>query len=158
MRAKIDNTLKNSKCRLFGERDETVNQIINECSKLAQKEFKNKHDWVGKVIHWELCKKVKFRHTTKWYMQKPETVLENETYQIFLNLEIQMGHLILARKPGLVLPNKRNLSYSGFSCPNRPQNEIKSERKQKAGQISGPCQRYEKAVEHESDNNTSRSW
>ena len=25
-------------CRMYGERNETVSQIINECSKLAQKE------------------------------------------------------------------------------------------------------------------------
>ena len=25
--------------------------IISECSKLAQKEYKTRHDWVDKVIH-----------------------------------------------------------------------------------------------------------
>ena len=25
--------------------------------KLAKKEYKARHDWVGKVIHWEMCKK-----------------------------------------------------------------------------------------------------
>ena len=35
--------------------DETVNQIINECSKLAQKECKSRHDRGGKVILRELC-------------------------------------------------------------------------------------------------------
>ena len=34
-----------------------VNDIISECSKLAQKEYKTKHDWVEKVINWELCKR-----------------------------------------------------------------------------------------------------
>ena len=24
--------------------------------KLAQKEYKTRRDWVGKVIHWEMCK------------------------------------------------------------------------------------------------------
>ena len=32
--------------------------IISECSKLAQKEYKTKHDWVGKMIHWELSNKL----------------------------------------------------------------------------------------------------
>ena len=44
-----------------------------------QKEYKNRDNWVRKVIHWELCKKLKFHHTNKWYMNKPESVLENET-------------------------------------------------------------------------------
>ena len=35
---------------------------------------------MGKVFHWELCKVLKFDHTTKWYMHKSESVLENETW------------------------------------------------------------------------------
>ena len=34
---------------------------------------------VGKVIHWELCKRVKFDHTSTWYMYKPDSIQENET-------------------------------------------------------------------------------
>ena len=45
----------------------------NECRKLAQKEYKNRHDWMRKVIHCELCKKLKFHHTNKWFMHKPES-------------------------------------------------------------------------------------
>ena len=65
---------------MCGNRDETVNHIISECSKLAQREYTTRHDSVGKVIHWELCKKFNFHYTTKWYMHKPEPVLENEAY------------------------------------------------------------------------------
>ena len=43
----------NSKCGLCGNRDKTIDHIINEYSKLAQKEYKTRHDWVEKVIHWE---------------------------------------------------------------------------------------------------------
>ena len=34
-KAKIDNALKNFKCRLCGDRHETVNHIISKCSKLV---------------------------------------------------------------------------------------------------------------------------
>ena len=34
-------------------------------SKIAQKEYKTRHDWVDKVIHWELCKKLKFDSSKK---------------------------------------------------------------------------------------------
>ena len=36
IKARIDKTQQNSKCRLYGDRDETINHIISECSKLAQ--------------------------------------------------------------------------------------------------------------------------
>ena len=45
-KAKIDNTQKS---KLHGERDETVNNSISKYRKLAWKEYKARHDWVGKV-------------------------------------------------------------------------------------------------------------
>ena len=47
----------------------------------GKKEFKTRPDWDGEVIHFELCKKLKFDHTTKWYMHKSESVLENEIHK-----------------------------------------------------------------------------
>ncbi len=55
IKARIDKMQQSSKCRLCGDRDKTINHIISECSKFAQKENKARHDWVGKVIHWEMC-------------------------------------------------------------------------------------------------------
>ena len=49
IKAIIDKTQQKSKCRLCGHRDETI--IIRECSKLSQKEYKTRHDWVSKVIY-----------------------------------------------------------------------------------------------------------
>ena len=65
IKAIIDKTQQNNKCRLCVDRDETINYIISECSKLVQKEYKTRHNWVGKVIHWEMCKKFKFDHRNK---------------------------------------------------------------------------------------------
>ena len=63
IKARIDKTQQNSKCKLCGDRDEAINHIISEYSKLAQKEYKTRHDLVGNVIHWEMSKKFKFDHT-----------------------------------------------------------------------------------------------
>ena len=41
IKARIDKTQQNCKCTLCGDRDETINHTI---SKLAQKEYKTKHD------------------------------------------------------------------------------------------------------------------
>ena len=49
IKVRIDKMQQNSKCRLCGDRDETINHIISECSKLAQKEYKTRHDGVGKM-------------------------------------------------------------------------------------------------------------
>ena len=147
----------NSKCRMCGKRDETVNHIVSECSKLAQREYKTRHDWVGKVIHWELCKKLNFHHATKWYMHKPESVLENETHKILWDFEIQTDPLITARRPDLVLINKKKkLSYRRFCRPGRPRS--KTEGNWKERQILGPGQKTEKTVEHEGESCTNSNW
>ena len=82
IKARIDKTQQNSKCRLCSDRDETINHIISECSKLAQKEYKARHDWVGKVIHWEMWRKFQFDHTNKWYMHNPTPVRENDSRKL----------------------------------------------------------------------------
>ena len=89
IKARINKMLQNSRSRLCGERDETINHIISECSKLALKEYKTMHDWVGKVIHREQYKKLKFGHTNERYIQSPESVLENETHKLLWDFEIK---------------------------------------------------------------------
>ena len=74
---------------------------------LAQKEFKTKHKWVGNVIHWVLCKKLKFDHSNKGYMHNSEYVLENETHKLPWDFEIQTDHRISARRPDLIIINEK---------------------------------------------------
>ena len=119
IKAKIDTTQQNSKCRLCGDRDETINHIISAYSKLAQKEYKTRHDWVCKVIHGEMCKKFKFDHTNKWYMHNPSPVLENDTHKILWDFDMQTNHLISARRPDRIIINnkKRVCNIVGFAVP-----------------------------------------
>ena len=122
IKTRIDKTQQNSKCRLCGDRDETINHIISECSKLALKEYKTRHDWVGKVIHWEMCKKFKFDHTYKWYMHNPAAVLENDTHKLLWDFDSQTDHLISARKSDLIVINnkKENSQNSRLCCSDWP--------------------------------------
>ena len=53
IKARIDKTQQNSRCRLCGDRDETINCIRSECIKLAQQETKTRHGCVKKVFKWK---------------------------------------------------------------------------------------------------------
>ena len=46
------------------------------------------------------------------YMHKPESIRENETHKILWDLEIQTDHLIPARRPDLVIVNKKKINRS----------------------------------------------
>ena len=126
IKTRIDKTHQNCKCRLCGDRDEIINHIISECSKLAQKEYKTKHDCVGKVIHQRMCKKFKFDHTNKWYMHNPAPVLENDTHKLLCNFYVQTDHRISARRPDVIIINEKieKLQNCRLCCPGWPQYKI----------------------------------
>ena len=94
-----------------------------------QKDDKARLDWVGKVIHRELLKKLKFDHTNKAY--NPESVLENETHKLHWDFEIQTVHLTLARRPELEIVNKENLPNCELSRPGKTQSKIKIKQKER---------------------------
>ena len=58
IKARIDKTLQ-KRCTLDGDRDEVINYIISECSKLAQKEYKTGHDWVGQAYLLGIVQEIK---------------------------------------------------------------------------------------------------
>ena len=126
IKAGIDKAQQNSKCRLCGDRDVTINHIISESSKLSQKEYKVRHDWVGQVIHWEMCWKFQYDHTNIWYMHNSAPVLENDLHKLLWDFNIQTDHLIPARRPDLIIINKKrkeNLQNCRLCCPGGPQNK-----------------------------------
>ena len=96
------------KCRMCGERDETVMHIISECEKLAQGEYKKRHDRVASIIHWELCALHGFQRSKNWYEHKVEPVLENDNIKILWDFNIHTDRVIEARRPDIVVVDKRN--------------------------------------------------
>ena len=58
--------------------DESINHIVRGCSKPAQKEYKRRHDNLGKIVYWKLTRKCNFEAGGKWYEHEPESVLETE--------------------------------------------------------------------------------
>ena len=55
----------------------------------------------------EMRKKFQFDHTNKWYMHNPAPVLENDSHKLLCDFNIQTGHLIPARRPNLIIINKK---------------------------------------------------
>ena len=55
IRKNIDGQEVSEKCRMCGERDESIIHLIAKCKKLAQKEYKQRHDNIARIVHLELC-------------------------------------------------------------------------------------------------------
>ena len=48
---KIDKSQRDSLCRVCRKVDKSIDHIVSGCSKLAQKQYKRRHDNLGKIVH-----------------------------------------------------------------------------------------------------------
>lgn len=103
IKARIDKSQDDSKCRMCKSKDETVNHIVSECQKLAQKEYKRRHDTVAKALHWDILRQKGFGPEGKWYEHEPMAVIENDKFKVLWDFTIQTDHKISARRPDIVV-------------------------------------------------------
>ena len=64
-----------------------------------KKGYETQHDWVQKVFHWELCKRLKFDSTDECYPHKPESFQENLTHKTFWDFELKRDNANPAKRP-----------------------------------------------------------
>ena len=102
----IDKTAKSPVSSMCGTRNETISKIASECGKLAQKEYKWRHDSVGRYVHWQFCEKLGFNRAGLWYEHEPECVVENEHFKIPWDFTTQCDYMIEARGPDIVVVDK----------------------------------------------------
>mgnify|MGYP001794065188 FL=1 len=105
-KARIEKSSNDAKCRLCKIRDETISHLVSECPKIAQTEYKHRHDKVAAAVHWSICKKHGLPHTEKWYDHRAEPVIENEKVKLLWDFNVQTDKVIEARRPDLILENK----------------------------------------------------
>ena len=66
-----------------------------------------------------MCKKFTFDHTNNWFMHNPAPVLENNTHKLLWDFDILTDHQISARRPDLIIINKkkRTCKIVDFAVP-----------------------------------------
>ena len=92
---------------MCGERGETVQHIIFECKKLAQREYKRRHDTVAKLVHWKLSEKHNLERKEKWYEHYPEGVVEDHDVKLIWDKNIQCDNVMEVRRSNLILADKK---------------------------------------------------
>ena len=64
------------------------------------------------MIHGEICKKLKFDNTNKWYIHNPAAVIENDTHKLLWDCNIQTDHIIPDRRLDLIIINKKRVDFA----------------------------------------------
>ena len=117
--AKIDKTQAESKCILCGKVDEAARNVVCECPMLAQREYKRRHDQVGRKKHCEECRKTGSDVNEKQYKHEPEKEVENNYWKKLWDVTVQTDPVIQARRLYMVIIDKTKYEYKfiGFTCP-----------------------------------------
>lgn len=106
----MENISKDAKCSLCKEKDEKTDRIVSGCSKIAQSDYKNCHNEVAAVLHWNLCKKCGTPGKKQWE-RMPKKGVGNELVKILWNFKIQtdkkLEHdtpdiMVVEKKPGML--------------------------------------------------------
>ena len=109
---------------------------------------------MGKVTHWEMCKKFKFDHMNKGYMHRPEAVLENDTHRLLWDFDVQTNHLISARRPDLIIisKEKKKREFAKLSTLLSRLTTLKLKECEKKDKYLNLARELKKTMEHEGDN------
>ena len=102
----IDKTSETPMCRLCGDSTETVRHIVSGCKKLAQGEYRKRHDKVALRVHWEICRKHWIECTDKWYDHQPLAVTENRDVRITWDMTVYTDKKLNHNRPDITLLRK----------------------------------------------------
>ena len=106
IRKNIDGQEVSEKCRMCGKRDKSITYLIAECKKLAQREYRQRHDTIARIVHLELCQNFGFAGKVKWYNHKPVTFVDNDRVKILWDFNIQTDHVIQQKRSDIVVMHK----------------------------------------------------
>ena len=101
----IDKTSEAPLCRFCGESTETVRHIVSGCKKLAQNEYRKRHDKVALRVHWEVCRKYGIECTEKWYDHQPLPIVETGEVRVTWDMTIYTDK-VLKHRPDITLVRK----------------------------------------------------
>lgn len=117
IKAKIDKTTADSKCRLCKEKEETVDHLISACSKIAQTDYKDRHNKVAAMIHWNLCKNYELPVKQNWWEHKPERVAEKDGTKILWDFKIQTDKHLEHNTPDIVVVTDKQVHIIDVAIP-----------------------------------------
>ncbi|XP_062831655.1 uncharacterized protein LOC134297613 [Anolis carolinensis] len=127
--AKIEKSADDPKYRLCKETNETIDHILSCCKKITQTDYKQRHNHVAQMIHWNLCLKYHLPAVKNWWDHKPAKVLENEHTKILWDFQIQTDKVLEHNTPDITVVEKKkvwiiDVAIPGVSCIDEKQEKL----------------------------------
>ena len=96
-------------CQMCKEKEESIGHVLSEYTKLAQTQYKSRHNRVADVVHWNLYHKYGLQCTSRWYKHygREHPVMGNDEVKILWDFNVETEHAIVHRQPDIVVLEKK---------------------------------------------------
>lgn len=100
--------IPDDKCRICGQKPETIQHITSACSVIANTRYLHRHNLTCAIIHQAITKRYLSEALKEgpYYEYAPEAVTENERYKLYWDLQISTDRSVEYNKPDITLIDK----------------------------------------------------
>ena len=116
IKARVDKTSSNSKFRLCKVKEETIDHLMSSCNKIVQTDYKERHDKVSSMLHWNLCRKYNLPTADKWWEHKVDKVLQKDI-QILWDFKVQTDKHLAHNIPDITVVEKKRVWIIDMAIP-----------------------------------------
>jgi len=103
-------------CRVCGEVPEYVDHLLSGCTPLVATMYLQRHNRVGKIIHWGIFKCFNFLVSCNYWDHVPAAVVENNDMKVLWDFNLFTDHLVTARHPDIVMIDKIQKRVQNCRC------------------------------------------
>ena len=91
-------------------------------------------------------------------MHNPAAILKNDTHKLLWDFDIQTNYLISARRPDLIVINKKKRTCKIVNFAVQADHRIKLKESEKKDKYLDLARELKKTMEHEGDDYTNHDW
>ena len=102
-RSKIWGSNKSPKCRLCGEKNETVHHIVSGCKMLCGTQYLYRHNQVAKYIHWQILKDLNVKVSDTWLKHVPTEVTLKDGIKVLWDSYILTDKKVPHNRPDIII-------------------------------------------------------
>ena len=108
-------------CRMCGDHPETVGHLVSACSKLAQTEYRRRHDKMGLRVYWEVCGVYGLKRSEQWHLEVPDGVRKSDDgmVEIWWDQTVSTPNKYDANRPDMMIVDRKSKEWFmvDFSVP-----------------------------------------
>ena len=98
-------------------KEETIDHFLSSCRKIAQIDYKEWHNKVASMLHWNLCWKYNLLTADKWWEHKVDKCLQKEDVKILWDFKIQTDKHMAHNIPDITVVEKKQVWINDVAIP-----------------------------------------